>query len=149
MFAKFTKCLLSFYLVVFLIGGGRVCACDAFSWIGIDIHSFASDHHTGHCGGDHSDDVDHHEHDHLSHGDDSEDECPSNQCCELALQPFDAVTPQTVAVQEQLLEISFHSYCSRSDFRIGHNPFKKSWNDPPSAIYFQPLTLVLHQRFNL
>jgi len=44
---------LTAYLVVFLTGGGRVCACEAFSWIGMDVH--AREHRHAHQSWHHGD----------------------------------------------------------------------------------------------
>lgn len=78
--SRILQIFLTLYLAVFLTGGGRVCACEALSWFGIDVHAREHQHR-------------HHGHDHDAAGAD-EDESPLPKCCETSLHPIEANLPE-------------------------------------------------------
>lgn len=135
--------ILSIYLIIFMIGGGRVCGCESLSWVGIEVHQFNS----GPTNCDHEHDGDHHH---------PEDQAPmgSNECCEEALVLFNADQPKKLGLPQSYIvnfEKAFVPHLSLN-WEVGFNGGARYF------LYFPPPEissrlscglLIALQRFNL
>ena len=138
MLASVTRLILTSFLIIFLIGGGRVCGCETLSWIGIDCHKSAESetcHHHHHDGGEE---------------DDSQSPEPED-CCEQSLKLVNGEIPKTLSVPEisgfgelapvSLLEINpLVGLIAKSLTR---------WMNPPSHFPTLGLSRLFQQRFNV
>lgn len=141
------------FLIVFLIGGGRVCGCEVLSWVGVEVHQH-----------DNESPCSHHHHHHVSdtpteqeHDDDgrdhSEPDHPSQErdCCELALKSHIGEIPKCLeqhgqTIGDQLDGIS-SSYLllqlNASGLPVVVGRF------PPGSVQNVSRTRVFQQRFNV
>lgn len=146
------KFCISLYLIIFLIGGGRICGGEALSWIGIDVHHHHDLHH-GECdhhrddGHDHDNDCDEH----------NEHDAPSTpgDCCENALVLFDADQPKKLSLPQSPMdeiELSFaFNLLSIPEIHRAETA-RRNWLHPPPPGLLMPASgemLIAHQRFNL
>ncbi|MDF1811919.1 MAG: hypothetical protein P1V20_06885 [Verrucomicrobiales bacterium] len=94
------KLVSTLYLILFLIGGGRVCGCESLSWVGIDVH---------HCNVTHAEESPccHHHHGEHDHEEGNSDQPHSDEepmgggpCCEESLQLYDGEIPKKLPVPD-------------------------------------------------
>jgi len=146
MIAAVTRLILTSFLIIFLIGGGRVCGCEALSWIGIDCHKSGK-----------SESCDHHHHNHHDGGEDdnnhshSDEPASGQNCCEQSLKLVNGEIPKHLS----LPEISDFSELAPISF-LDFNPViglvtesQKRWKQPPSHIPAPGHSRLLQQRFNV
>lgn len=149
----FAKILLTLYLVSFLISGGRVCSCEALSWIGIDVHHFVSDEaKSSECCHSTTEKSDHLDHDHHHDTPEKSDQTPERgDCCEIAFQLIEAELPRTISTAD--IDPLNQSFLLYSDRLLALNPVfdpEKTWKRPPPTPAFSTVAKhLIHQRFNV
>ena len=152
--AGLIRLLLTSFLIVFMIGGSRVCGCESLSWLGIEVRNSASSRH------EHSSCCHHHSDHREEKGEEGESEhshpeepaSGGGNCCDLALKSFNSEIPK------KLSDLSDPSTFSEfpPDFLTELNLLNRSieaatkkWRNPSPPILDASLERLFQQRFNV
>ena len=149
MLTSLTKLFLTSILIMFLIGGGRVCGCEILSWIEVQITQFASkDVHTSSCHGNHSGDEKNRENgcDHSQ----SDQPFQEGNCCQESLKPIIGDIPKFLVLPNLSLdEPKTHSFTSSSFLSLISEGPPVSWNTYLNSFRDHTQTRLFQQRFNI
>lgn len=158
MAAALSRLLLTSYLFVFMIGGGRTCGCEALSWVGIEVrHSESTHEGKSACCHHHHDTEgdDHGDHEEEQPGHSHPDEPVGDglgDCCELALKSINGDIPKKLLDLSELTVISELFWGPLTGFSLFHPGMETSrqgWSPPLPPIPDAGLVRLIQQRFNV